>query len=187
VEVLAVKRIVLLATFVLLPLSATMAVHAQSNSGPAAGSKLPPLTVAAVTGDGAGDDVEFVARRAGKPTIYLFVQADKWDRPVGRFIKTLDQELAGTRADAAMIAVWLTDDVEMSKEYLPRAQQSINLAQTSLCVYPGDKNGPAAWSIDPRMHLTAVVADKDRVIDSLGYVSLNETNVPEVLAKLPEP
>jgi hypothetical protein len=181
------KRMVLLALYLLLPLLATMPLLASTSSGPASGSKLPPLTVAAVTGDAAGEDVDFVARRGGKPTIYLFVQADKWDRPVARFIKTLDQELAGSRPDVAIVAVWLTDDVEMSKEYLPRAQQSINLAQTSLCVYPGDKNGPAAWSIDPRMHLTAVVADQDRVIDSLGYRSLNETNVPEVLAKLPKP
>jgi hypothetical protein len=180
------KRTILPAAF-LLSLLATMALYAQTNSGPAGGSKLPPLTVAAVTGDAAGEEVEFVARRGGKPTIYLFIQADKWDRPVARFVKTLDQELAGSRPDVAVVAVWLTDNVETSKEYLPRAQQSINLAQTSLCVYPGDKNGPAAWSIDPRLHLTAIVANNDHVIASFGYRSLNETNVPEVLAKLPKP
>jgi len=181
-----INRIIWLAAL-LLPFSVTAALHAQTSSGPASGSKLMKLTVAAVAGDAAGENVEFVGRRAGKPTVYLFVQADKWDRPVARFVKTLDQELAGSRPDVAIVAVWLTDDVEKSKEYLPRAQQSLNLTQTSLCVYPGGKDGPAAWSIDPRIYLTAVVAADDRVLDSFGYRSLNETNVPEVLARLPKP
>jgi hypothetical protein len=161
------------------------AVLAQINSGPAAGSKLEPLKVKAITGSHAGEDLDFVAAREGKPTVYVFIQADKWDRPVARFLKTLDQELGMDRQDVAIIAVWLTDDVEKTSEYLPRAQQSINLAQTSLAVNPGDKSGPPGWSIDDRAHLTAIIANDNRVVASFGYRSLNETNVPEVVAKLP--
>ena len=158
--------------------------HGQVQSGPDRGSQLTPLKVASIIGDGAGEELDFVARREGRPTLYLFVQADKWDRPVARFMSTLDKELAKSRSDVAIVAVWLTDDVEKSKEYLPRAQQSINLSQTTLAVYPGDKNGPAGWSINSGAHLTAIVAEKGRVVASFGYRSLNETNVPEVLAKL---
>ena len=159
-------------------------VHGQIQSGPDRGSKLEPLKVSVVVGDGAGEELDLAARRGGQPTIYLFVQADKWDRPVARFMSTLDKELVKSRSDVAVVAVWLTDDVEKSKEYLPRAQQSINFSQTALTVFPGDKNGPVGWSIHSGAHLTAVVAENSRVVASFGFRSLNETNVPEVLSKL---
>jgi hypothetical protein len=159
-------------------------LRAQTDSGPSSGSKVEPLKVAAVTGDDAGQELDFAAKRGNKPTLFVFIQADKWDRPVARFLVTLDRELNKDRPDVAVIAVWLTDDVEKSKEYLPRAQQSMNLSQTALAVYPGDKNGPPGWSINPGAHLTAVVADEGRVAASFAFRSLNETNVPAVLEKV---
>src|SRR5437899_1618267 len=93
--------------------------RAQTNSGPDKGSLIEPLKVSAVTGDYAGQELDFAAKRAGKPTVFIFIQADKWDRPVARFLKVLDQELTKDRPDAAGIAVWLTDNVEQTKEYLP--------------------------------------------------------------------
>jgi hypothetical protein len=159
-------------------------LRAQTDSGPGSGSKIEPLKVAAVTGDDAGKELDFAAKRGTKPTMFVFIQADKWDRPVARFLVTLDKELNKDRQDVAVIAVWLTDDVEKSKEYLPRAQQSMNLSQTTLAVYPGDTSGPPGWSINGGAHLTAVVADEGRVVASFGFRSLNETNVPAVLEKL---
>ncbi len=130
-------------TFLLLgPLVWQAELLAQTHSGPAAGSKLEPLKVKAITGNHAGEDLDFVSAREGKPTMYVFIQADKFDRPVARFLKTLDSDLGMDRQDVAIIATWLTDDVEKTAEYLPRVQQSINLSQTSLAVYAGDKNGP---------------------------------------------
>jgi len=150
------------------------------------GSSIEPLKVVAVVGDGAGDESDFAARRKGRPTVFVFIQADKWDRPVARFLKTLDTDVNKDRSDAAVVAVWLTEDVEKTKDYLPLAQQSLRLAQTTLAVYSGDKSGPPAWGINPGAHLTAIVADNDRVVASFGFRSLNETNVPEVLSKLPK-
>jgi hypothetical protein len=159
-------------------------LRAQTNSGPSASSKVEALKALAVTGNDAGQEIDFSAQRNGKPTVFLFVQADKWDRPVARFLKTLDQELNKDRSDVPIVAVWLTDDVEKTKEYLPKAEQSLKLSQTSLAVYLGDKNGPPGWSINAGAHLTAVVADEGRVIASFGFRSVNETNVPEVMEKL---
>jgi len=161
------------------------AAVAQTSSGPDAGAKLEPLKVKAITGSNAGEEIDFVKAREGKPTVYVFIQADKWDRPVARFLKVLDSDLGTDRQDVAIIATWLTDDVEKTSEYLPRAQQSINLSQTSLAVYPGDKSGPPGWSINDSAHLTAIIANDNRVVASFGYRSLNETNVLEVVAKLP--
>jgi hypothetical protein len=161
------------------------AILAQTKSGPDAGSKVEPLKVKAITGSHAGEELDFAAAREGKPTVYIFIQADRFDRPVARFLKVLDQDLGMDRQDVAIVAVWLTDDVDKTAEYLPRAQQSMNLQQTSLTVFPGDKGGPQGWSINDRAHLTAVIAGENRVVASFGYVSLNDTNVPEVVAKLP--
>ena len=54
-----------------------------------------------------GKELDYAAERKNKPTIFLFVQGDKFDRPVGRFLKVLDTELAKDRADVHIVAVWL--------------------------------------------------------------------------------
>jgi hypothetical protein len=159
-------------------------LSAQTNSGPADGNRIESLKVVAMTGADAGQEIDIAAQRTDKPTVFIFVQNDKWDRPVARFLATLDKELSNSRPDVAIAAIWLTDNVEQTKEYLPRAQQSLNLSLTTLAVYPGDKNGPPGWSINPGAHLTAIVAHDNRVTASFGFRSLNETNVSGVLEKL---
>lgn len=167
-------------TLLLLPLTSL-----QADSGPAEGNEVAPLKVDAVAGVVSGETKDFAAERKALPTIYVFVQADKFDRPVARFLKVLDQELGKDRPDVQVIAVWLTEDVAKSKEYLPRAQMSINLSQTVWSVYDGDKSGPKGWNIDVAAHVTAVVADGTKVVKSFDYRSVNDTVVPEVLKKLP--
>lgn len=158
---------------------------AQLNSGPDPGTNASPLRVAVITGENAGETLDVAQRRGAMPTIYIFIQADKWDRPLARFLRALDDDLRKDRSDVAVIVSWLTDDVEAAKDYLPKVQQSIQLSQTSLAVFPGDKNGPQGWSIHSGAHLTAVIAADNRVVARFGYRSLNETNVPDVVAKLP--
>jgi len=154
-------------------------------AGPADGNEVPSLKVAAVAGLVTGEEKDFAAERKEQPTIYVFVQADKFDRPIGRFLKTLDQELVKNRKDVQVIAVWLTDDAQKSKDYLPKAQQSIQLEQTVWSVFPGEKSGPAGWNIDIAVTVTVVVADGAKVVKSFDFNSINDTVVPEVLAKLP--
>ncbi len=166
-------------------LLAASQARAQINSGPDPGSNISPLRVAVLTGENAGETLDVAERRGPLPTIYIFIQADKWDRPLARFLRVLDDELRKDRSDMDVIVTWLTDDIKAAKDYLPKAQQSLQLVQTSLAVFPGDKNGPQGWSIDSRAHLTAIIACDSRVTERFGYRSLNETNVPEVLEKLP--
>lgn len=173
-------------TFLLLAAAALSPslLRAEVQSGPTADSKTPALKVVAATGDLVGQEVDFAAQRKDKPTIYFFVAADKWDRPMARFLKTVDQSLSSDRNDVQIIAVWLTDDVSQSKEYLPKAHDAIKLSQTTLAVHPGDKSGPNEWGINPDAHVTVVVAEGDKVTASFGYRSVNETNAPEVVGKL---
>lgn len=156
---------------------------AQVDSGPQPGGEVETLKAYAVTGDGAGAEVDYAAQRKEKSTLVVFIQADKWDRPVARFLKALDQGLAD-RDDAQNVAVWLTDDVEKSKEYLTRARNSLRLENTALAVYPGDKGGPPGWNINTDAFVTAVVVKDGKVAASFGYRSVNETAAPEVLERL---
>lgn len=170
---------------VLLSLLCGRPVLGDGSSGLAAGADIPSLKVAAVAGLVTNDERDFAAERSEQPTVYAFVQADKWDRPIARFLATLDRQLAKDRSDVQIIAVWLTDDVAKSKEYLPKAQQSLNLSQTVWSVFPGDKSGPQGWNIDSGPHITVVVADGKKAVASFDYRSVNEIVVPDVLRKLP--
>jgi hypothetical protein len=142
------------------------------------------LKAVAATGPAAGKEVDYATERKGKPTLFVFVLADKWDRPLARFLRALDQAMAKDRTDVQIVAVWLTDDAAKAKDYLPRAQESLKLAQTTFAVYPGEKSGPAGWGINADAHLTAVVAQDQKVSASFGFRSLNETDAPAVLQKL---
>jgi len=158
--------------------------QAAIESGPAVDSALPELKADAATGDDAGKKVPFTTTRKGKPTVYVFVRADKFDRPIGRYLKFLDKALVELGKDTHVVAVWLTDDVDKTREYLPRVQQSIKLEATTFAFYAEDRNGPNAWAINDRAFVTTVVTDGTKVKARFAEQSLNETNVPEVTAVL---
>src|SRR2546421_8904959 len=79
-------------------------------SGPEKGKKVPALKVFDATGPHEGKEVDYAAERKGKATVYLFVQADRWDRPMARFLKGLDEAVQKEGEDASVVAVWLADD-----------------------------------------------------------------------------
>ena len=159
--------------------------RAELASGPGAEKKLDALKVFVATGDQASKEVEFIAERKEKPTVYVFVPAEKFSRPMARFIKTLDEKLNAERTDIDIIVVWLTDDVAKTKERLPRVQESLKLNRTTWCFYPGEKTGPNTWGINPDADLTLVIANGPKTTVSRGYHSINETDAPKVFSELP--
>jgi len=78
------------------------------------------------------------------------------------------------------VAVWLTDKPDTTKEFLPRVQQSVQYETTALTCFTGEKTGPKDWNVNADAHLTAVVANKGKVVANFGYNSINETDVPKV-------
>jgi hypothetical protein len=154
-------------------------------SGPTVDTEPKPFKVQVATGDDAGKEVDYVTQRRDQPTIFIFVQADRFDRPMARYLRTLDQELKEKRRDVKVVAIWMTDDVQKSKDYLPKAQQSLRFDQTVLAVFDGDRNaGPDQWGLNSDAHLTAVLVSGNKVDAAMGYRSLNETDVPDVMKKL---
>ena len=156
------------------------AVAADIESGPKVGEKVPALKVHSVVGEHEGKEVDFAGDRKGKTTVYVFIYADKWDRPTARYLKGLDKAASDAGKDAYVVAVWLSEDQDKSKEYLPKAQQSLKFSTTALTVAVDGKNGPSDWIINDRAHVTTVVAKDGKVSARFAYQSLNETDLPEV-------
>lgn len=165
-------------TVLLLGLLAAGSARVDVASGPKEAEKVAPLKVYAVTGEPKDTEVDYAALRKDKPTVYVFVSAKDFDRPMFRYLKKLDEDLGD---DGLVVAVWLTDDVDKSKVYLPKISQYFKGA--ALTVFGGTA-GPKDWAINPDAHLTAIVAHKGKVVKSFGYLSLNETDVPEVVQTL---
>jgi hypothetical protein len=157
-------------------------LHAAPDSGPSAGSKLAALKATAAYGDDAGKEIDLTEKRKDKPTVFVFVRADKWDRPMYRFLRTLDEIVKKERDDMRVIAVWVSDDPDKSKEYLQRAEATLKMMEQTTFAYVG-KEGPKDWNINSDAHLTAVVVEKGKVGASLGFTSVNETDAKDVLKK----
>jgi hypothetical protein len=171
-------RTIICAALLLFPMVAR--ADGDTDSGPKAGEKVAALKVFVAVGEPEGKEADLAAERKDGPTIYIFVQADKFTRPMNRFMKILDGEVGKLDDNARMVAVWLTDDADKSKTFLPRVQMSVKYEKTALTVFPGDKSGPQNWGINPDAHITAVVAHQGKVVASFGYLSVNDTDVPKV-------
>lgn len=156
---------------------------ADVDSGPAVGDKIPPLKVHAVTGRMEGVGVDYPSQRQDAPTVYVLFPAERWDRPLARFLRKLDEAAGAAGDDTYVVAVWLTNDAETTAEYLPRAQQSLNLSRTAFCSFSGAA-GPDGWALSDRADVTVVVAISGKVLHSAGYVSPNESLVPAVAESL---
>jgi hypothetical protein len=153
---------------------------AAADSGPKPGEKVEPFTVFGVVGPVEDQEADFVADRKDAPTIYLFIQHAKFDRPMARFMKGLD---ALGDNDRKLVAIWLTDDGEGVKKGLPRVQMSLQFQNTALTVFK-DTNGPNGWSLNGDAHVTVVVARQGKVVASFGFQSVNETDVEAVKKSL---
>jgi hypothetical protein len=178
------KRIALLSAAAVLLGSLT--VWADVQSGPDLDEKLPPLKAFVVTGDEAEKTLDVAAERKDKPTIYILIQAEHWARPLGRYLKTLDTEIAKKGDDVHIVAAWLTADEDKTKEYLPIMQNAVQLKDTTVVIYP-DVNGPDGWGINTTAHMTTVVVHKGKPTATFGHVSINETVAREILKELEDP
>jgi hypothetical protein len=170
--------VALLASFV------ASAARADVDSGPKPGEKVPALKVFSVVGDEENKEIDAAKLRGAKPTIYLFVRADRLTRPIARTMRTLDQEVDKLGGEIKLVAVWLTDDKEKTKEFLPKAQESMKFDATTLALHPDLTTGPEHWGINSEADLTVVVAGDQKVVARFGFVSPNERVAREVLAEL---
>lgn len=161
---------------------ATGVAAADVESGPKAGEKVTELKVHVVSGTSEGKEIDYAADRKDAPTVYLFVNAERFSRPIHRYIKTLDGKLPGVSDQVKAVAVWVGGEADKSKEFLPKIKQYYD--HTALTVFGGDANGPNGWGVNATAHLTVVVAHRGKVVKSFAYESVNDTDVAAAEAEL---
>jgi hypothetical protein len=156
------------------------ATFADVESGPKEGEKAAELEALGVVGLNAGKEADFVAERKDDVTVYLFINAEKFDRPMNQFIKKLDAALPGVSDKAASVGVWVNGDKDKLKDRLAAIQKSVMYENTSLAIYDGNVADLKGWAINTSAHLTAVVVHKGKVLKSFAYESVNGTDVKAV-------
>ena len=146
-------------------------------SGPEPGKALPALKVLDITGPQKDKELDYVAERKDKPTVYLFLR--EFDRPIARFMKLLDTAMVEDGGELQSVAVWIHGEREKNKEYLPRVQMSLKMEKTAMTTFLGDPTAPG-WELHGDARVTVLVAAKGKVTARFGYVSVNDTLVREV-------
>jgi hypothetical protein len=168
--------------FVAAVLASALLAGADVASGPAKGDKVAALKVYDATGEHKEKEVDYAADRKDRPTVYVFLH--QWNRPIARFLRTVDGAVKQDFEGAYVVAVWLTDEPDKMKEHLPRVQESLKLEATAMTVFLANKAGPEGWGLNDMAHVTAVVAAKGKVAESLAFVSVNEKDAAAVTAAL---
>jgi len=170
-------------TFALFLVAACTA-FADVESGPKPGEKVTELKIFAATGMNEGKDVDIAKLRKDEPTIYLFVNAEKFTRPMAKFLRAIDAKVSDDSDKAIAVAIWVGGDTDKMKEYLPKAQMSLKLVKTDLTVYTENKTGPNGWGLNNDAHLTAVIVNGGKVVKSFAFVSVDDSDAKGVLEAL---
>ena len=158
--------------------------YADVESGPKAGEKVDALKVYAVTGTIEDKMVDYAKERKDEPTIYFFVNAEKFSRPMNKYMLTVDGKLADASDKAMAVIVWCGGDFDKNKDYMPKLAKAVPYSKSALTVFNGDANGPNGWGVNSAAHLTAVVVVGGKVIKSFAYESVNETDAKDVIESL---
>lgn len=157
----------------------SVALAQDIDSGPAKGKKVPELKVYAVSGPIQGETVDYAAKREGKPTVYALIPSAKFSRPMHSFLKGLEKALEKEIKDSLLVAVWIPEDQQKTKDFLPKITQYYQIA--ALTYFPGEKAGPKGWDINDQADITIILANKGTVVGRYGYNSINDTVVRDVM------
>jgi hypothetical protein len=157
---------------------------ADVESGPKAGDKVAPLKVHAVSGPIEDKEVDFAKDRKDEPTIYAFINGEKFARPVARYLKELDGKVGDSGKKAVLVVVWTGGEFDKNKEYMPKLYKAMGFGNSSLAVFNGDANGPKDWGLNSVATVTAVVVNGGKVVKSFAYESVNDTDAKEALESL---
>jgi hypothetical protein len=149
-----------------------------TNIGPEPGKPVPALKTHQVVGDKSGQEVDLRVETQDKPVIFIFIPSEKWDRPIARFLRQLDEAIQGDRQKdeprGQIYLVWVTKDVEKAKEYLPRAQQSIKLQASTWNILRGEVYDAQDWALSGDSALNIIIAKKNKVAWGKAYASVND-------------
>lgn len=157
---------------------------ADIDSGPNVGTTVSALKVFAATGDQSGKDLDVAAERGTKPTVYVFIPYDRFDRPLARMLKAIEKSVIDAGNEASTVTIFLAEDQAAAKERLPKVQMSLQFTANPLVIYPSAKESPEGWSVNTDAQATVLIVKDAKVAARFGYRSANETVVPEITEAL---
>ncbi|MBI1344846.1 hypothetical protein GC163_01005 [bacterium] len=160
--------------------------YAEVASGPEVGQPLATLKVRVVQENAAEEPHDVIADHKDHPTVYLFLSAEKFDRPAAKYLRGIDEQVQKLqRRDplAGLVVVWLTDDAEAGITRVSRIQGSLRLLAAQWAVFEG-MNGPEGWGINKDATLTTVISRGQDVAARMGYDVVDDRDLPEFEARL---
>lgn len=161
----------------------TTVVYADVESGPKVGDTVSALKVQVVNNGTLAEAADLAATREDHETVYVFLPKSKFDRPAGRFVKSLDtamQKRQMLHPNLQIVLVWMTDDVSLGATRTNAIQMSLQLAASQWTVWNGEAKSPDGWVISDKASVTAVIVHKKKVQATFGYDSINDTVVPMI-------
>ena len=162
----------------------TSTACAEIDSGPKVGTVVSPLKVFASTGEHAGKELDIAAERGSKPTIYIFVPHERFDRPLARLLRSLEKSAIETGNDVSLVTVFLTANEDKTKEHLPKIQMSLQFTVNPMVIFPSATMSPEGWAVNTDAQLTVLVVNEKKVSATFGYRSANDTVAPEIIQAL---
>lgn len=157
-------------------------LKAQDKSSSTSQKPVPKLTAVVCVGEKTGEPAELTQNRGEKPTIIMFIQLEKWDRPIARLLRELDQQTNAKLTDGSVVAVWLSNnEVAKLKEHLPRVQQSLKLSTTTYAAWSGDTFGPSDWNLNQDESVTVITINKGMVLGRHTFRSTNEGDAAKIM------
>jgi hypothetical protein len=156
-------------------------LFAQIESGPPVGKSIPALMVQPVKDGRAADAVDITKEHAEPVTVYMFLSADRFDRPVARVVKGLDaavQKVQVQQPTAALVLVWVAPDANAAATRIGQIQGSLQLSG-EWTIFTGGSS-PDGWALSDKAAITVVVTNKEKVTARFGYDSVNETVLPDI-------
>ncbi|MEZ5966143.1 MAG: hypothetical protein R3F56_20065 [Planctomycetota bacterium] len=156
----------------------TTVLPAQTPSGPEAGSDLGKAQVYAPTGARAGTTFDAAAVIGQGPGALLFV--GELNRNVAPLVRGLDR-LAAAHGLQGFHActVLLASDRTAAEQQVERASPALALTYPMVVSVDG-VDGPGSYGLDRKCTATLVLADKGKVVRSVGYTDTGAQDVPQL-------
>lgn len=166
-----------------------LTVHQENDivAGPELYKPIPSLKTLQIVGDQADKEINWNETAKTKPHIIAFVRSDKWDRPVARVLKQLDDALITVRKDIPDVhlgIIWVSKDIERAKEYLPKVQQSIKLQASSWNHFNGEIYDTTGWQLSGDGALNIVIVKENKAAWGRSFSTMEESIVRKTISAL---
>ena len=156
-------------------------------AGPELNKPIPSLKTTQIVGEQADKEIDCKETAQTKPTLLVFVRSDKWDRPVARVLKQIDDAFIAERKDHPDVHVgiiWVSKDAERAKEYLPKVQQSLKMQASSWNFYNGEVYDATGWQLSGDGSLNLVLVKNNKAVWGRAYSTMQEAIAKKVMKEL---